>query len=170
MICRWKRTDRRAVWGWLTIFAALFALVCVVLSALYMTGIRVNITPSLPCGIWRVSKADLEALKIGDTVMVDRLAVPGIKFNLLKDIAAVAGDVMTLKENSVYRNGQKIPLSTVFPVNSEGVKIWHIDYPLTVPEHHVWLGSRVERAYDSRYFGPVPVQAVKGKATLLWAW
>lgn len=43
-------------------------------------------------------------------------------------------------------------------------------YPaLKVPEGHVWvLGDNRDNSYDSRWFGPVPVENVKGRATWIW--
>ena len=170
MTCPWKWIYKKNVKKRLLVAFTPIIITCTILSALYIAGIRVNITPSLPRGVWRVMSVDPKTLKIGDTVAINKTAVSAVTLHLLKDIAAVSGDVMTLKDSSVYRNGHKIPMSTVFPVNSKGEKIQCVSYPLVVPAHHVWLGSRNERAYDSRYFGPVPIQAVMGKATLLWAW
>lgn len=150
----------------------LAAVVCllVFVGALYISGIRINTSSSLPLGVWRVQKIDASELRIGDSVAINRAAVPNARTHLMKDVGALPGDVMTREGNIVCRNGQPLPQSTIQDAKWHGEKIDCIEYPVVVPEGHIWLSSRHERGYDSRYFGAVPAQAVIGKAVLLWAW
>lgn len=152
----------------------LTAVVCllVFVVALYISGIRINTSSSLPLGVWRVQKIDASELRIGDSVAINRAAVPNAQTHLMKDVGALPGDVMTRQGDVVYRNGVEMPLSTIQTqtTNSRGQEIPCIKYPIVIPEGHIWLSSRHERGYDSRYFGAVPAQAVIGKAVLLWAW
>lgn len=151
------------------IFAPIAVILCVIL-VLYAIGIKINTSPSLPRGVWRVVKINPELLQIGDTIMVNRTAVPGAPQHLLKDFAAMSGDVMSSENGFVYRNGLKMLLSEIYKTNSKGKAVDQVNYPLTVPAQYIWLSSRHSRGYDSRYFGPVPNSTVIGKATLLWAW
>lgn len=167
-ICRWRCCDnaRRRLW------ALLASVICLLLliGALYISGIRINTTSSLPLGVWRIQKIDISELRRGDSVAINRTAVPYARTHLMKDVGALPGDVMTREGNVVCRNGEPLPLSTIQDAKLRGEKIDCIQYPVVVPEGHIWLCSRHERGYDSRYFGAVPAQAVLGKAVLLWAW
>lgn len=167
-IYRWRCSDyaRRSLKRLLA--SAICLLVFV--GTLYISGIRINTSDSLPLGVWRVQKTDTSELRIGDSIAINRSAVPNASTHLMKDVGGLPGDVMTRQGDVVYRNGVEMPLSTIQTTNSIGQEIHCIKYPVMVPEGYVWLSSRHERGYDSRYFGAVPVQAVIGKAVLLWAW
>lgn len=172
--CRWARCNSKNVRRFL--ITLLTPVICLffLFGVLYLYGIRINTSDSLPVGIWRVQRAAFEDLRIGDSVAVDCVAVPQFadqkKKLLLKDVGALPSDVMTRGANVVHRNGAPLPLSTIRNSNSRGEAVDCIEYPVTVPAGHIWLSSRHHLGYDSRYFGPVPARAVIGKAVLLWAW
>lgn len=170
MMCQWRLPDRAtAKKRLIVIFSPLAVILCAILI-LHVTGIRINISPSLPVGVWRVVKIHPELLEVGDSVMIDKVAIPGASRHLLKDIAAMSGDAISSDGVYVYRNGLKIPLSKIHKADSKGSAVAQVNYPLIVPERSVWLSSRHNQGYDSRYFGPIPNSAVIGKAVLLWAW
>jgi len=91
---------------------------------------------------------------------------------LIKRVIAVAGDVVDLREGSVYVNGKKLD-----EPYTEGKESWELDpapgveleYPLTVPDGHLWvMGDNRTNSADSRYFGPVPVSSVSGHANIIY--
>lgn len=157
-----------------SLFKLLVSVICliVLITALYVLGIRINTSSSVPVGIWKIQKADIRSLSIGDCVAVNKAYIStGVSAHLLKYVAALPGDVMSKVRDSVYRNGCELPLSTIKTFNSHGETLGNVDYPMVVPDGHIWLHSLHVRGFDSRYFGPVPVQkAVIGRATLLWEW
>lgn len=170
-IYRWQTYDKGHARRRLMMFLAPVICLFIFLEALYMSGIRINTTPSLPIGIWRIERTGrVEALRIGDSVAINRAVVPGASRHLMKDVGALPGDVMTRNDNIVYRNGKPLPLSTIQATNSRDEKIDRIEYPIIIPNGYVWVSSRHEWGYDSRYFGAVPQRAVIGKTKLLWAW
>lgn len=167
-IYRWRCCDnaRRCLRKLLASVICLLLLI----GALYISGVRINTTSSLPLGVWRIQRIDISELRRGDSVAINRTAVPNARTHLMKDVGALPGDVMTRRGDIVCRNGEPLPLSTIQTTNSRGQEIDCIEYPVVVPDGSIWLSSRHERGYDSRYFGAVPAQAVLGKAILLWAW
>lgn len=168
MTCRWTHFFKPANPRRLLKFFTL--LICLLIGAgtLYTLGIRINISSSLPCGVWQIQEGN--NLHIGDSIVIDKSVIPSNRINLVKDVGALPGDVMTRQGDLVFRNGIEMPLSTIHAVNSNGEKIDCADYPVVVPDGHIWLNSRHERGYDSRYFGPVPIQHVIGKVKPLWVW
>lgn len=169
VIFRWTRCFKAPDIRQLCRFFVPLVCLLIAVGVLYAFGVRVNVSSSLPCGVWQIGLAD-NVLHIGDSVVIDKSVISNNTKSLVKDIGAIPGDVMTREGNVVYRNGTKMPLSVIHAADSGGKGIHCIKYPVVVPEGHVWLSSRHERGYDSRYFGPVPARAVIGKAVLLWAW
>lgn len=156
-----------------SLFKLLVSVICLVVlvTTLQVIGIRINTSPSLPIGVWKIRKVDTRFLRIGDSVAIRKSCIPGASAHLLKLVAALPGDVIGRSEDHVYRNGCELPLSTIKASNSRSEKIDNVNYPLVVPEEHIWLHSNHVNGFDSRYFGPIPAQkAVIGRAILLWQW
>ena len=80
--------------------------------------------------------------------------------NYVKRIVAVPGDVVDLRDGTVYINGQpeRFEPGRTFP--QEGI----VEYPYTVPED-CWflLGDNREESIDSRSFGALPTSSIRGK-------
>ena len=91
---------------------------------------------------------------------------------LIKRVIAVGGQTIDLIDGSVYVDGELLdepytngkatePLET-----ASGVEI---TYPYTVPEGYIWvMGDNRTNSADSRYFGPVSVSSVTGRAALIY--
>lgn len=86
------------------------------------------------------------------------IATEGQTVNLIDGKVYVDGVAL----NEPYTNGQpSYPLSSVGSVD--------ISYPYTVPEGYVWMmGDNRTNSLDSRYFGPIDVDTVYGKAVLIY--
>lgn len=171
VIYRWSSRFKRPKPRELKLFFV--PLICLLIAAvtLHSYGIRINLSVSLPRGVWQIQPVSHNDLHIGDSVVINKAVIPDNTQNLVKDVGALPGDVITRHGNVVHRNGVEIPLSNILAADSKGEKLQCINYPVIVPGGHIWLSSRHARGYDSRYFGPVSVQQlVIGKARLLWAW
>jgi conjugative transfer signal peptidase TraF len=168
-----------AVWG---LAAALAAAVQLAGAA----GLRINHTASLPMGLWRIETPG-GAIERGDIVSicppdtdVFRVArtrgyvpygrCPGGYEPLLKPVAAIAGDIVTVTPGRLLVNDEALPNSVALAADSAGRPLPRYAAGIfTVPEGELWLVSSFNGAsFDSRYFGAVPASLVIGTARPVW--
>lgn len=144
----------------------------------HLGGLRINLSPSYPLGIWRIVPLDRE-VAIGDLVMICppptsafRLArqrgylgsglCPGWLSPLIKTIAATQGQHVEIA-GSVSVDGVPLAGSELRAADGEGRAL--LPYAGgVVPPGHVFLHSDFAGSYDSRYFGPIPASGVLGLA------
>ncbi|MBD5634187.1 MAG: S26 family signal peptidase [Candidatus Eremiobacteraeota bacterium] len=168
--------------------AFLVGLSCIVV-VLHFSGFAVNVTDSMPLGLYRVVPAGRAPVK-GDIVrlcVTPAIAALGRARNylphgpcshstapILKIVAAVGGDVVRLRPDAVFVDGYPLPGSATQARDTHGRALAHIPrgtYRLRPGE--VWLWTPNPKSWDSRYFGPLPVANVDGYANLMlafWDW
>ena len=89
---------------------------------------------------------------------------------LVKPVAAVTGDLVTVSANGISVNATQVA-NTAALAQDEAGRLLH---PMAARSYRVapnelWLLSgRNPRSFDSRYFGAVPVANVLGVAHPLW--
>jgi type IV secretion system protein VirB1 len=157
-----------------------------VLASADVAGLRFNLTPSMPRGLWQVvmhktplRRGEVVTLCPPDTAPIRLGAArgyipagrcPGGYEPLVKPIAATAGDRVTVSAAGVTVNGQTVPGTVPLAHDSAGRVLPPFPagaYP--VPQGDVWLLSGHDpRSFDSRYFGPVPAANVLGLARPVW--
>lgn len=134
-----------------------------------------NFTESAPTGIW--TKKPIQSISKGTLVVF--CAPPSDipmthgdcpdTFNapLLKPVAAVAGDTVKISRGlPATVNGHALPNTAAHP----SMKAWP-DGEYIVRDGQVWLFSSYSpKSFDSRYFGPVNLSAVRGEAVPLLVW
>ena len=165
---------------------ALAALTLGGLAAAEAAGLRVNTTTSMPRGLWRVASVNVpprrgEVVSVcsPDTPVIREAATrgyipvggcPGGTDPLVKPVAAVAGDVVTVAPEGIAVNGAPIANTAQLRTDSAGRPLYPVPagrYPVAPGE--MWLLSgHTPRSFDSRYFGPVPVRNVLGLAHPVW--
>jgi len=87
----------------------------------------------------------------------------------VKRIIALPGDEIQIKDNAVYVNGSI--LDEPFAQFTQGVvpAIAKNFGPYTIPSNSAFvLGDNRNHSYDSRYWGPVPIKDLVGKATRIY--
>jgi conjugative transfer signal peptidase TraF len=169
------RSFALAVWG---LAAAMAAAVHLAGAA----GLRINHTASLPMGLWRITpvrgtiaRGDIVSHCPPDTVefraarsrgYVPHGSCSGGYEPLLKPVAAVAGDIVTVTPGGLLVNGRVLPGSAPLAADSAGQQLpGHAMGTFTVARDELWLISNYNAAsFDSRYFGAVPAGLVIGKA------
>jgi conjugative transfer signal peptidase TraF len=155
-------------------FAAAIYTVVIVAGGVF--GLRVNLTPSEPLGLWRIVPLD-RAVRVGDIVFVcppDNSAMreartrgylrrglcKGDLAPLIKKVAALPGQKISVGRE-VEIDGVPLPDSSLADADGQGRRL-----PLAaggpVPDGSVFLYSDYPGSYDSRYFGPVPEHDILG--------
>jgi len=138
-----------------------------------LLGFRINLTPSYPLGLWRITHG---TPKKGDLVMFDfptENPLSTIAYNrgylkdgasgfmpLMKRLAAVPGDKVTIGDH-VEINGTRWPNGEIQRVDSHGHDVVSLASSEIVKPGTCWLLSDYNpRSFDSRYFGSVPTRAI----------
>lgn len=154
------------------------ALPLALLMAGFAGGLRLNLTPSYPLGLWRIVPLD-RSVAVGDLIFIcppqtpafetarERGYVrhglcPGWSSPLIKTVAALGGAHVEVGE-SVNIDGSSAPHSQPRPVDAEGrtLEPWSGG---DVPAGDLFLLSQYAGSYDSRYFGPIPADGLLGLA------
>ena len=112
-----------------------------------------------------------DAPSVGDVVTFDSPLEPGTV--LIKRVVACEGQVIDLRGGVLYVDGvaQDEPYTKGKPTESlsslQGSA--QIQYPYTVPDGCVFcMGDNRTNSLDSRYFGPVSVDAVSSKGLFIY--
>ena len=93
--------------------------------------------------------------------------------NFIKRIVGTPGDRIEIKDGNLYVNGQLIDEPPAIPrerfyYNKYGEGLFYTQGELTVPEGNFFvLGDNSARSRDSRHWGFVPLEKVRGKAILI---
>lgn len=101
-----------------------------------------------------------EEPEVGDIVVLDDPT--GSVPTLIKRVIAVGGQTVDLVDGQVTIDGVPMdePYTHGLPSEPQSISL-----PYTVPEGSVWLmGDYRTNSQDSRYFGAVPLQSVRGEA------
>ncbi|MDI7861915.1 conjugative transfer signal peptidase TraF [Rhizobiaceae bacterium n13] len=155
-----------------------------VVLALGFAGFRVNFTPSEPLGLWRIVPLD-RAVHNGDVVFVCPPATDVMRearargylrrgfcaggvAPLIKMVAAMSGQAVEIGDD-VRIDGQRLSSSRVMPLDGNGRRLVP-DRGGPIPPGTVYLHSEFPGSFDSRYFGPLPVDGILGLAREVWTY
>jgi len=159
----------------------LAVLLVVIVVAARAHGVRFNVTESMPRGLYQ-TRARASEVRIGELVCfgsehvkapVEARRYLGGRLPMLKVVAAVAGSIVELDAatRELTIDGRAVPCSEIHDRDSAGTLVPRVRYPLVVPQGSVWLMSLHPFGFDSRYFGPVAIEAlVCSDARPLWTW
>lgn len=148
----------------------------------YFAGIRINVTPSLPLGLYIATGHGPIRGEVAEFCPVGMSAEESARYRgfgvacadhaipLLKPIVALAGDQVEFAATGIAVNGVRIPNTAPRSVDGKGRAIRA--YPpgkRTLREGEVVVASSYHvGSYDSRYMGPIPASAVRLSLRPLW--
>lgn len=144
--------------------------------------IRVNVTPSLPLGLYRivdqpVSRGSLVEVCPPQACMalalrrgyLGRGSCPGGSWPLLKSVLALPGDRLVLTRVGIFREGALLSASAPLSRDFRGRPLPRLALGLLeVPPGDLWLYAPHPRSFDSRTFGPVSQKLVRNTLAPLW--
>ncbi len=150
------------------------------IAGAWASGVRINLTPSMPLGLWQVSgaadvrrgAAAVVCTPRGDATRVGRErgyigpgACPNGTEPLLKVVAAVAGDTVAVTPDGLAVNGEALPGTGRRTHDTAGreLRAWPAGI-YTVQPGTAWVVTPAPDSWDSRYWGPVQAGDVLGTA------
>lgn len=96
--------------------------------------------------------------------------------DFIKRVVGVAGDAVEVRDKKIFINGKQVddPHAHFEGDDPQGIGLPSRDGygPRVVPENHIFvMGDNRDRSYDSRFWGFVNLDDVRGKAFLVyWSW
>ena len=148
------------------IFLVVFIGFCLV-STFYFFGLTVNLTESMPLGLYQFSQGNTNIVK-NDLIVFN---IHQTSDQLLKKVVGIENDHVVVNQEGVFLNGTLVANSKIFRFDSKG-------HPLTpklldkilVKNEIFAMGDHIQ-SYDSRYFGTVYVEENNiRKVHLLFTW
>jgi type IV secretory pathway protease TraF len=149
------------------LFAVILPLwVVFVLLTFGCTWVRMNISPSLPYGLYRIHEVPTP-LRRGMLVVVEVRGWSPSRMPFLKPVAAVAGEWVCRVGRALVIHGEDYgPVYDAWRGTSLPSAVPE-DRCLVVPPGHVFLATPVPQSLDSRYYGPVAIDQITATATPL---
>ena len=119
----------------------------------------------------------IDPIRRGDVLVFKYPEDPERDF--IKRVIGLPGETLELKEKKVYVNGTPLDepyVHFLFPVDATGGDLGEGTFdvrrsygPVTVPEgHYFMMGDNRDNSQDSRYWGFMPREYVKGKALFVY--
>lgn len=159
-----------------------FGTLAVALAGCAWFGVRVNVTPSLPLGLYIRIGAQPALGQIAEFCPTSMsaeesqryrgfgIACPDHSIPLLKPVVAVAGDRVEFSNAGIAVNGHMLPNTAPRPLDGRGrpIHAWPAGNYTIDADHVVVASSFHIGSYDSRYLGPIPVRDVRSSLRPLW--
>lgn len=171
----------RTLLGIIAVF--LISLISVALLLMAM-GFRVNVSDSIPIGLYRIAGLtnlknsfvmfcpdDRQAFKTGiERHYINHGLCPGGYGYLMKKVVAIYGDTVSVTAEGVFVNQKLLPFSK--PKLNDGLNRtlpqWRtVNYKLKEDEI-MTMTSQSDWSFDGRYYGPVHIGQIKGMITPVW--
>ena len=146
-----------------------------IILAAGMAGVRLNLTNSVPIGLYLISDGGKASLvefcppePFGNLSRErgyresSRFGCPDGAKPLLKPVAAKPGDVVNVSSDGITVDGKLIPHTAALRHDSAGrpIQAWPVG-TYHVRRGSIWVASSFNtHSFDSRYFGPIKQTAI----------
>jgi type IV secretory pathway protease TraF len=131
--------------------------------------VRLNISPSLPLGLYRLHPV-ARPLTRGTLVIAQVPGWSARRVPFLKPVAAVAGEWVCRRGEALVIHGEDYgPVYEAWRGEPLPAAV-AAETCARVPPGHVFLATAAPSSLDSRYYGPVAVAQIAAIATPLWTW
>jgi conjugative transfer signal peptidase TraF len=139
-----------------------------------LLGLRLNTSPSLPLGLYMVSKAGTLVEFCPSEPFASIAIARGYRQTgvcadggtpLLKPVVATSGDLVSVTPNGLEVNHVRLVNTAPLTVDTKNRRLIHWPFGhYTVGVGTFWVASSYNRrSFDSRYFGPIPAAAVRNR-------
>jgi len=183
-----QRSQMRAIWEW--VFVVVVAISAAMLIRVflfqqyYIDGPSMQ-TTLMPEDRVLVNKMSykLHDIHRGDVIVFDRVTNEVQHDDLIKRVLGLPGETLEIRSCIVYINGVQVDEPYLNPEQISQVEPSarcgsHTDMaPVVVPEEMVFvMGDNRVQSFDSRDFGPIDSDKVRGRAFVViwpasaWAW
>jgi signal peptidase I len=102
----------------------------------------------------------------GEIVVFERIEYPGVMY--VKRIVGVAGDQIEIRDSVLYRNGQPVVESYLHAPEPYRTHQRNFGPLLVEPGHVFLLGDYRDNSLDSRKWGPIAIDQLRGQAEYIW--
>lgn len=149
-------------------------------AAFHFGGLRVNVSSSLPIGLYRTTSN--KSARLIEFCPVEPFAsmsagrgyrgkgsCPDAAEPLMKPIVALAGDAVEVFAKGVSVNGNLLANSAPRPFDTKNRPLRHWPFgEYKVAPGTIWVISSFNaRSFDSRYFGPISTSSIRSYLTPL---
>jgi signal peptidase I len=183
-----QRSQMRAVWEW--VFVVVVAIGAAMLIRMflfqqyYIDGPSMQ-TTLMPEDRVLVNKMSykLHDIHRGDVIVFDRVTNEVQHDDLIKRVLGLPGETLEIRSCVVYINGVQVEEPYLNPEQTSQIEPnarcgSHTDMaPVVVPDEQIFvMGDNRVQSLDSRVFGPIDTDKVRGRAFVViwpasaWAW
>lgn len=164
------------------LLTAVLGSVAMVVILLIVGILTINVTASVPVGLWYIAKSAKISKETYVQVDVEAFSeierwryfpfprnVSGKRMPFIKKVVGLSGDRITCVDGYVFINGEKIPDSQIYSKNKMGLDLVKFVFPVVLKDGEVWLSSEHHKGLDSRYLGSARMEMCR-KAVPLITW
>ena len=154
---------------------AVFAILILFLSSAELLWKHISFSPTNSVGYHlfyviydthHIEKGDYVIFTINpQKIKVNEVRKELEKFNthkLIKQVACLHGDRLTVKGRRFYCNGRYLCTAKIKALDGE--KLTHFNFDGVIPKGYFFAYGKDKNSFDSRYFGLVPIKSVIAKA------